>query len=90
MIVTLRTTDCGCPVEPFAGETRVAPGGRLKSILSAVEVLVAFSFPLIYSLFAQDFPHLAVPYFLLMIIVTPGLLFLVCWWRSRDIAKASN
>ena len=63
---------------------------QLGGIITIVFQLVAFSFPLIYSLFAQDFPHLAVPYFLLMIIVTPGLLFLVCWWRSRDIAKASN
>ena len=23
------------------------------------------------------------PYLILMIIVTPGILFLVCWWRSR-------
>ncbi|MEJ2734879.1 MAG: hypothetical protein P8189_15145 [Anaerolineae bacterium] len=31
----------------------------------------------------HDFPRLAVPYLLSMIITIPGVLFLVCGWRSK-------
>jgi hypothetical protein len=31
----------------------------------------------------QDFSRSAIPYFMSILTVIPGILFLICWWRSR-------
>ena len=56
---------------------------RLGGTLAIVFQLAALPFLFIHSPLTQDFPRLAVPYLLSMIITIPGVLFLVCWWRSK-------
>ena len=56
---------------------------RLGGTITIVFQLAALSLLLIHSPITHDFPRSAVPYLLSMIITTPGILFLVCWWRSR-------
>jgi hypothetical protein len=56
---------------------------RLGAITVIVFQLAALSFILVQSPFTQDFPRLVFPYLLWMIVTIPGLLFLVCWWRSN-------
>ena len=59
---------------------------RLGGTITIVFQLAALSLLLIHSPITHDFPRSAVPYLLSMIITTPGILFLVCWWRSRKRA----
>lgn len=33
----------------------------------------------------QDFSRSAIPYSMAILIAIPGILFLICWWRSRKI-----
>jgi hypothetical protein len=56
---------------------------RLGGMIVIVFQLAALSVLLIHSPLTHDFPRLAVPYLLSMIVTIPGVLFLVCWWRSR-------
>jgi hypothetical protein len=59
---------------------------RLGGTITIVFQMAALSLLLIHSPITHDFPRSAVPYLLSMIITTPGILFLVCWWRSRKRA----
>jgi hypothetical protein len=56
---------------------------RLGGTISIVFQLAALSLLLIHSPITHDFPRSAVPYLLLMVTIIPGILFLVCWWRSK-------
>lgn len=56
---------------------------QLGGTITIVFQLVALSLLLIHSPITHNFPWSAVPYLLSMIVVVPGILFLVCWWRSR-------
>ena len=56
---------------------------RLGGTIDIVFQLAALPLLLIHSPLTRDFPRLAVPYLLSMIITIPGVLFLVCWWRSK-------
>ena len=56
---------------------------RLGGMIVIVFQLAVLSLLLIHSPLTHDFPRLAVPYLLSMIVTIPGVLFLVCWWRSR-------
>jgi hypothetical protein len=56
---------------------------RLGGTISIFFQLAALLLLLIHRPITHDFPRFAVPYFLSMIITIPGILFLVCWWRSR-------
>ena len=58
---------------------------RLGGTITIVFQLAALSLALIHPS-THDFPLSAVPYLLAMIITIPGVLFLVCWWRSRKRA----
>jgi hypothetical protein len=57
---------------------------RLGGTITIVFQLAAFSLLLILRPITHDFPRLAVPYLLSVIVTTPGILFLVCWWRTRS------
>ena len=56
---------------------------RLGGTTAIVFQLAALSVLLFTSPITHDFPRSAVPYLLWMIVTTPGILFLVCWWRSK-------
>jgi len=55
-------------------------GGAIAIVFSlAVLPVLLIHWPI-----AQDFPrYLVAPYGTWMIIAIPGILFLVCWWRSK-------
>ena len=54
-------------------------GGMIVMVFQLVVLVLLF----MTSPLTQDFPRLAVPYLLWMIITIPGVLFLVCGWRSK-------
>jgi len=56
---------------------------RLGGTIAIVFELAVLAVLLIDRPITDDFPRSAVPYLLSMIVTTPGVLFLVCWWRSR-------
>jgi hypothetical protein len=56
---------------------------RLGGTLALVFQVAALPFLFIQSPLTQDFPRFAVPYLLSIIVIIPGVLFLVCWWRSK-------
>jgi len=56
---------------------------RLGGTIALVFQLAALPFLFIHSPLTQDFPRLAIPYLLSMMVAIPGVLFLVCWWRSK-------
>lgn len=56
---------------------------RLGGTIAIVFQLAALSLLFVTRPLTQDFPRLAVPYLLSMVIAIPGVLFLVCWWRSK-------
>ncbi len=58
----------------------------LGGTITIVFQLAALSLHLIHTPITQDFPRSAVPYLLSMMMATPAILFLVCWWRSRKRA----
>ena len=56
---------------------------QLGGTIAIVFQLAALSLLLIHSPVTHDFPRSAVPYLMSMVMVAPGILFLVCWRRSR-------
>jgi hypothetical protein len=57
-------------------------GGTITVVcLLVVVVLLLFQTPI-----TRNFPGTAIPYLLSLIIAVPGVLFLVCWRRSRQAA----
>ena len=56
---------------------------RLGGTIVIVFQLAALSLELIQSLLTHEFTRSAIPYLLSMIVTIPGVLFLVCWWRSK-------
>ena len=56
---------------------------RLGGTITIVFQLAALSVLLIHTPITRDFPRSAVPYLMSLIITIPGILFLVCWRRSR-------
>jgi len=58
--------------------------------ITVVSQLVALPVLLIHWPITDGFPrYLAAPYGLWMIVAIPGILFLVCWWRSRGLPGRS-
>jgi hypothetical protein len=56
---------------------------QLGGTIVVVFQLAALVVLCIQSPLTRDFPRLAPPYLLSMIITVPGALFLACWWRSK-------
>ena len=56
---------------------------RLGGMITIIFQLAALLFILIQSPISYDFPRSAVPYLMSIIVTIPGILFLVCWRRSR-------
>jgi hypothetical protein len=59
---------------------------RLGGTIVIVFQLAVLSLLLIQSPLTHEFPRSAIPYLLSMIVTIPGVLFLVCWWRSKRAA----
>ena len=58
----------------------------LGGAITVASQLVALPVLLIHWPIADDFPrYLVAPYGIGMIVAIPGMLFLVCWWRSREL-----
>ncbi|NOR83717.1 MAG: hypothetical protein GQ526_09515 [Ardenticatenales bacterium] len=57
-------------------------GGTIAIVFQlAAFLLLSFTTPI-----TRDFPRSAVPYLMSIVIATPGILFLVGWWRSSKRA----
>jgi hypothetical protein len=55
-------------------------GGLIAVIFQAATfILLLITIPI-----TRDFPRTAIPYLLLLVVVTPGILFLVSWRRTRQ------
>jgi hypothetical protein len=54
-------------------------GGTIVIVFQLAVLLLLF----IHRPLTHDFPRFMVPYLLSMIVTIPGVLFLVCWWRSK-------
>jgi len=59
---------------------------RLGGTIAFVFQLAVLLSLLILSPITRDFPRSAAPYLMSLITAIPGILFLVCWWRSRKRA----
>ncbi|MEA3374581.1 MAG: hypothetical protein U9R72_00020 [Chloroflexota bacterium] len=58
----------------------------LGGAITVVSQLAALPVLLIHWPLTDDFPrYLVAPHGLWMIVTIPGILFLVCWWRSREL-----
>ena len=64
--------------EPEVGLRRFWPLPSLLVCLLAVLILLLIQTPI-----RRDFPRTAIPYLLSLIVAVPGVLFLVCWRRSK-------
>jgi hypothetical protein len=63
----------------------------LGGAISVVFSLAALPVLLVHWPIAHDFPrYLVAPYGTWMIIAIPGLLFLICWWRSKRRVNAQH
>jgi uncharacterized membrane protein len=59
--------------------------------ITVVSQLVALPVLLIHWPITDGFPrYLVAPYGLWMIVTIPGILFLVCWWRSRGSSRTGT
>ena len=59
---------------------------RLGGTIAIVFELAVLSLLLIHTPITRDLPLSTIPYFLSMTIIVPGILFLVCWRRSKSEA----
>ena len=56
---------------------------RLGGVIAIAFQVAVLAVLLTQRLLTQDFTRSAIPYILSVIVVIPGMLFLVCWRRSR-------
>jgi len=59
---------------------------RLGGAIAAVFQLAALVALLIHRPLTDDLSRLAIPYLLWLMVAVPAVLFLVCWWRTRQAA----
>jgi hypothetical protein len=58
---------------------------RLGGAITLVFIFAALLLLLIQRPITHNFYRSTIPYLMSMLIVFPGILFLVCWWRSRRV-----
>ena len=58
---------------------------RLGGAITLVFIFAVLLLLLIQRPITHDFYRSAIPYLMSMVIAIPGILFLVCWWRSRRV-----
>jgi hypothetical protein len=61
-------------------------GGAIALVFQLATLLLL----LIQRPLTQDFSRSVIPYLMLLVITIPGILFLVCWWRSRRTPTFQN
>lgn len=61
-------------------------GGAITLVLQAAMLIVL----LLHRPITQDFMRSATPYLLSLVIIIPGILFLLCWRRSRRMPALRN
>ena len=74
------------PVLLFLGVVGLGIAWRWEGLggtIAMVFQLAALASLLIQTPIAADFPRSAIPYLLLVVTAVPGVLFLLCWRRSR-------
>jgi hypothetical protein len=62
----------------------------LGGAITLVFIFAVLLLLLIQRPFTQDFHRWAIPYLMSMVIAIPGILFLVCWWRSRRVPASDG
>ena len=63
---------------------------RLGGAITLVFQFAALLLLLIQRPINHDFYRSVIPYLMSMVITIPGILFLVCWWRSRRMPTFQN
>jgi hypothetical protein len=63
---------------------------RLGGTITLVFLFAVLLLLLIQTPINHDFYRSAIPYLMLTVIAIPGILFLVCWWRSRRMPAFQN
>jgi hypothetical protein len=63
-------------------------GGTITLVFNLATLLVLLIQRPITQDFFQDFS--AIPYLMSIVVVIPGILFLVSWWRSRKVPNIKN
>ena len=58
---------------------------RFGGAITLVFIFAVLLLLLIQRPITHDFYRSAIPYLMSMVIAIPGILFLVCWWRSRGV-----
>lgn len=56
---------------------------RLGGAITLVFNIATFLLLLIQRPITHEFSRIAIPYLMSTVIVIPGILFIVCWWRSK-------
>ena len=63
---------------------------RLGGTITLVFLFAVLLLLLIQTPINHDFYRSAIPYLMSTVIAIPGILFLVCWWRSRRMPTIQN
>ena len=63
---------------------------RLGGTITLFFLFAVFLLLLIQRPINHDFYRTAVPFLMSMVIAIPGILFLVCWWRSKRMPTFQN
>jgi hypothetical protein len=63
---------------------------RLGGTITLVFLFAVLLLLLIQTPINHDFYRSAIPYLMSTVIAIPGILFLVCWWRSRRMPAFQN
>ena len=63
---------------------------RLGGTIAVVFQLAVLATLLIQRPITQDFSRAAIPYLLWLVVAIPGVLFLVCWRRSKQAASGGD
>lgn len=69
------------PIAMLIGVIGLALAWRWECLGGAVAVVFAILVPILYTASGGSRP--AIPALLALSVVIPGVLFLICWWRSR-------
>ena len=63
---------------------------RLGGAISLLFLLATLVVLLSQGQITQELSRAAIPYLMSMVIAIPGILFLVCWWRSSRVPNYPN
>ena len=61
-------------------------GGAINLVfLLATLSLLLITRPITHDFYRSMTPYIMIPYLMSIVVIIPGILFLVCWWRSREM-----